>query len=608
MRRRKAITVSAAIALALLFVSACATAPEASEPLPTRQEVVERTIRERIEEGQSARAIQRLGGLDDGALPADRFGELWSEAATGVEREFERHVSNGEWERAVAAYRSLRTLVEYDRQSDDAGAFDEREASEWDLNELYIAWADSYREEGNEVAALNLFLKAPRFAESPEEDLVEYGRLGVEQNHRFAVEAVIEALEERDVEIPESLSEYATSRTDISDMLVGTATVEVDRGIRIRDGIGERDKVMGSGFFIDKRGYLVTNYHVVRSEVDPKHDGYSRLYIRLSENPNQRIPARVVGYDRVLDVALVKAEVDPQYVFSLTDVRELRPGSTVYAMGSPGGLSSSISSGIISATGRRYLQLGEAMQIDAGLNPGNSGGPVVNESGQLVGVAFAGIPQFENVNFAVPSLWIQHVVPQLYRGNEVRHSWMGASVHERRGSLQVKYVLPNSPAHEAGLKVGDSITAIDGTEVGTLADAQELMLERQRGSLIRVDWTRDGSERSGLLALAERPHNPVLEAVENDVETAVLAPLFGMTVREISRGIFRRNYMIERVFSGGIADETGLSPQDPFTLQDLIIDEDRGLAILRISIRQRKAGFITRGVQLASLLEIDNFI
>ena len=596
------------IALAPLLIAACATAPDYAEPLPTRQEVVERTIQERIERGESSRAIQRLKGLDENTLPGDRFAALWSEAVAGIEREFEQHVSDGDWEQAVAAYRSLRTLAEHSSQSDDARAFEEREASDWDLNELYIAWADSYREEDNEVAALNLFLKAPRFAESPEEDLIEYGRLAVEQNHRFAVESVISALDDRDLEIPESLTDYVTSRTEISDMLVGTATVEVDRGIRIRDGVGQRDQVMGSGFFIDKRGYLVTNYHVIRSEVDPKHDGYSRLYIRLSENPSQRIPARVVGYDRILDVALVKAEVDPQYVFSLTDVRELRPGATVYAMGSPGGLSSSISSGIISATGRRYLQLGEAMQIDAGLNPGNSGGPVVNESGQLVGVAFAGIPQFENVNFAVPSLWIQHIVPRLYQGNEVRHSWMGASVHERRGSLEVKYVLPNSPAHEAGLKVGDSITAIDGTEVGTLAEAQELMLERQRGSLIRVDWTRDGSERNGLLALAERPHNPVLEAVDKDVETAVLAPLFGMTVRELSRGIFRTNYTIERVFSGGIADETGLSPQDPFALQDLIIDEDRGVAILRISIRQRKAGFMTRGIQLASLLEIDNFI
>ena len=596
------------IALAPLLIAACATAPDYAEPLPTRQEVVERTIQERIERGESSRAIQRLKGLDENTLPGDRFEVLWSEAVAGIEREFEQHVSDGDWEQAVAAYRSLRTLAEHSSQSDDARAFEEREASDWDLNELYIAWADSYREEDNEVAALNLFLKAPRFAESPEEDLIEYGRLAVEQNHRFAVESVISALDDRDLEIPESLTDYVTSRTEISDMLVGTATVEVDRGIRIRDGVGQRDQVMGSGFFIDKRGYLVTNYHVIRSEVDPKHDGYSRLYIRLSENPSQRIPARVVGYDRILDVALVKAEVDPQYVFSLTDVRELRPGATVYAMGSPGGLSSSISSGIISATGRRYLQLGEAMQIDAGLNPGNSGGPVVNESGQLVGVAFAGIPQFENVNFAVPSLWIQHIVPRLYQGNEVRHSWMGASVHERRGSLEVKYILPNSPAHEAGLKVGDSITAIDGAEVGTLAEAQELMLERQRGSLIRVDWTRDGSERNGLLALAERPHNPVLEAVDKDVETAVLAPLFGMTVRELSRGIFRTNYTIERVFSGGIADETGLSPQDPFALQDLIIDEDRGVAILRISVRQRKAGFMTRGIQLASLLEIDNFI
>lgn len=585
------------ILLLSILLIGCASTPRSDHELPTREDVVERNIRRRIEEGESALAIQRLSGLREDILDEALFESLWSDAIDGLEQEFSSHIAAGEWAEALARYRSLSTV-----------GVRGQEHEEWDLNALYVSWADAFRERGDEVAALNLFLKAPRFSDSPEEVLIEYGRLASEQNHRFAVKEIREALLSAGYDVPPSLDDYLGSVTDISDMLVGTATVEVDRGIRIQGGIGRRDQVMGSGFFIDKRGYLITNYHVIESEVDPRHDGYSRLYIRLSENPGQRIPAKVVGYDRILDVALIKVEVEPSYVFSLTDIRELRPGATVYAMGSPGGLSSSISSGIISATGRRYLQLGEAMQIDAALNPGNSGGPIVNESGELVGVAFAGLPQFENVNFAVPSLWIQYVVPRLYEGDQVEHSWFGMSVHERRGTLEVTYVMPGSPAHEAGIEVGDRIGSIDGESVATLASAQELIVSRQKGSLLRVSYERNGQRRQSLLTLVRRPDRPVLSALERDSQTAVIPPLFGMTVSELSSGLFRRNYVVDRVFSGGVADETGLSSQDPFTLQDMVIDEDRGIAILRISIRQRRAGFITQGIQLAALLDTDNFI
>lgn len=595
-------------------MSGCATSPSSDAALSNREDVVERDIRSRIDDNNASGALQRLSGLGPDVLPEETFEGLWRDAREGLQSEFDDFLDERDWESAVARYRSLRTLSRVDSRSGDEAALEESAAEEWDLNRLYIAWADQYREDDNFAAALNLFIKAPRFRESPIEDLEAYGELAVEQNHRFAVSEITRVLEEREADVPSDFRDYLDSSTQVSDMLSGTATVEVDRGIRIRGGVGRRERTLGSAFFIDRKGHMLTNYHVVRPMVDPEHDGYARLFIRTSQNPGRRVPARVVGHDEALDMALIKAEVDPAYVFSVTDIRRISPGSTVYAMGtpaageSPGELSSSITSGIISGTGRRFLQIGEAIQVDAALNPGNSGGPLVNESGELVGVAFAGIPQFENVNFAVPSLWIQHIVPRLFDGDKVAHPWLGASVNERGGELEITYVLPGSPAHETGLEVGDEIESIDGVEVNSLAEAQELLLSLQRDSLLEVEWERDGEGRSGLVSVDRRPDSPILEAVERDVETAVIAPLFGMTVNELSRGVFGRDYVVDRVFSGGIADETGLSPQDPFRLHDLVIDEDEGIAVLEISVRQRRAGFITQGIQLANYLQSSDFI
>jgi len=118
----------------------------------------------------------------------------------------------------------------------------------------------------------------------------------------------------------------------------GTVTVLVDKGIKVEKGMGFADAVLGSGFFISKDGYIVTNNHVISDCVDPKYEGFSRLYIKLAEDPDTRIPAKVVGYDSVLDLALLKAEVDAPYYFELGSSSGLEAGDKVYAIGSPKGV------------------------------------------------------------------------------------------------------------------------------------------------------------------------------------------------------------------------------------------------------------------------------
>ncbi len=119
--------------------------------------------------------------------------------------------------------------------------------------------------------------------------------------------------------VPEARASFAT-------MLKGTATIWVNRGVKIEKGVGYPDRVIGSGFFIDPRGYLLTNHHVIASEVDPAYEGFSRLFLRLSDDPTARIPAKVVGWDPVLDLALVKVEIVPGYVFSGSSSVAVEPG------------------------------------------------------------------------------------------------------------------------------------------------------------------------------------------------------------------------------------------------------------------------------------------
>ena len=127
-----------------------------------------------------------------------------------------------------------------------------------------------------------------------------------------------------------------------ADWLKGTATVVVNRGLKVENGSSQPDIVIGSGFFISRDGYLLTNHHVIESEVEPGPSVSSRLSIRLPGSKGERLPAKVVGWDRNLDLALLKAEYKPDYVFSLSNAPDPIPGQRLQALGSPGGLEATL--------------------------------------------------------------------------------------------------------------------------------------------------------------------------------------------------------------------------------------------------------------------------
>ncbi len=187
-------------------------------------------------------------------------------------------------------------------------------------------------------------------------------------------------------------------------------TVYVDRGFKIQSGYSVPDRVLGTAFQISKGLYL-TNYHVVESEVDPSYKGYSRISIRPSENPQIKVPAKVIGWDEEMDLALIKSEeVAPGTIF-LPATTKFQAGDRVFAVGSPVGLENSVTAGVVSSLSRKIISYGEAAQIDVPVNEGNSGSPLFSAGGVLVGMVFAGLPSLQNINYALPVQWLVASLP-----------------------------------------------------------------------------------------------------------------------------------------------------------------------------------------------------
>lgn len=414
-------------------------------------------------------------------------------------------------------------------------------------------------------------------------------------------------------QVPAQSAESGGARLDpavVAAIEPAVITVRVDRGIKIEQGLGSPDRVLGSGFFIDPNGYLITNYHVIQSEVDPSYEGYSRVTVKPAGDPDTRYPAKVVGWDPLLDLALLKAEMTPPRVFVLAPSPAPPQGAAIYALGSPLGLESTITAGIVSATGRKVLQWGDVIQIDAPLNPGNSGGPLLDAAGNVRGVVFASISGYQGLNFAITATWLLDALPSLYRGGEVAHPWLGYILDDapKGGTgLSLRY---RSPAVPPSVHEGETILAANGHSLERVADLQALLLNLKPGELVSLR-VRDqaGRERTVLRALGSRPEHPLDEAIAKDTRDRIFPALLGMDVARIPGGIFgEESYSITKVRAGSIADEAGLSEGDPFTLYGLALHEHDRAAILQIHVKKRKAGFLESIIQIPVPLDIPDFV
>jgi S1-C subfamily serine protease len=486
-----------------------------------------------------------------------------------------------------------------------------------------LAEAKKLLETGNTLAGFLAAVRSHNMRPLNLEDALFFLRAAVEARQRRTAAFFLAAVEQADraaeetpesgpvpAAVPEELRSYAGGRDSPQDMIKGVATVLIDRGIRLERGRGVPDRVLGSAFFIDASGLLITNYHVIASEVDPTYEGYSQMTIRMGDSTSPRIPARVIGWDSALDLALIKAEISPEYVFSVVDRVVPQVGDPVLAIGSPGGLEKTVTMGIVSALSRRFLQIGDVIQIDATVNPGNSGGPVVDGSGRLVGIVFAGIEQYPGLNFAVPAERLAAALPAMLKGGKAERSWLGLSIAETGGGAEIVYAAPLTPASDQMIPEGAYIHSVNGERIsapqGLLIPAlQDALFQIRPGELVALEISpeKDAPPVRYVLLTAPRPELPLAEAVRLDSRERIVAPLFGLVLAPTVGKSFSPSYLVKKVVRGSVADEAGLSESDPVSIRGFRVQEKDGYVVMDLNVKKRQAGYMETTMQLPALLD-----
>jgi len=280
-------------------------------------------------------------------------------------------------------------------------------------------------------------------------------------------------------------------------------------------GPGRREEFhqpgLGSGVIIDKRGYVLTNLHVVR--------GADGVTVRLASKEEFR--GRVVGADAKTDLAVVRFEPTvPLTVASLGDSDTLRVGEWAIAIGNPFGLDQTVTVGVVSATGRSDVGIAtyeNFIQTDASINPGNSGGPLVNLKGEVIGINTAIVATGQGIGFAIPANMVRRITSQLIDRGRVTRGWIGVAMQPLTPELAqalglpdthgavVARVYPGSPAAAAGLQQNDVIVTFESTPVDDYHHLQRLSADAEVGTAVAVGVVRSRERRTVQLTIAEAP-------------------------------------------------------------------------------------------------------
>jgi putative serine protease PepD len=272
------------------------------------------------------------------------------------------------------------------------------------------------------------------------------------------------------------------------------------------NGGSQESQAEGSGFVIDTDGHIATNQHVV--------DGATSIKVTFADG--KTASAKVVGTDRSTDVAVIQVDASKSELHPLTfaDSGDVQVGDGVVAIGSPFGLEGTVTTGIVSALDRTIqapnnFTISGAIQTDAAINHGNSGGPLLDSDGHVIGIN----AQIESdsggndgVGFAIPSTIVQRVAQQLISSGKVAHAYLGVQLSDGNGGAQVGQVVSTGPAADAGVRTGDVVTAMDGKAI-TGADALVTAVDGKKpGDTVTLKVRRGGSTSEIQVKLGTRPN------------------------------------------------------------------------------------------------------
>ena len=331
-----------------------------------------------------------------------------------------------------------------------------------------------------------------------------------------------------------------------------------------------RQQSLGSGFVIDKDGFILTNNHVVE-ETD-------EIKVRLADE--SEFNAKIVGRDPKTDLALIHIDsVQPLKPLTLGDSDNLEVGDWVVAIGNPFGLETTVTAGIVSA---KYRQIGAGsydnfIQTDASINPGNSGGPLLNTAGEVIGINSAILSRSGGsvgIGFAIPINMAKDLLPQLKKGKVIR-GWLGVMIQKITADLKDKLdlrdekgalvadVTAGGPADEAGIERGDVIVSFDGNEIREMHDLPYIVASTPVGKKVMVEVIRKGREKRFQVKTGE------LEDEKEALLVSKATPDIGMVVEEMTPEIARNfglsetiGLIVVQVEKNSPAGEAGMRPGD----------------------------------------------
>ncbi len=344
-----------------------------------------------------------------------------------------------------------------------------------------------------------------------------------------------------------------------------------------------RERSIGSGIIVDAKGYIITNRHVVEKA--------DRIQVRLQDDPpGVQHDAKVIGTDDETDLAVIKVDVNRALpAAKLGNSDGMQVGDWVLAIGSPFDLSETVTAGIVSAKGRDIVPLKQFqtfIQTDAAINPGNSGGPLVNMNGEVIGINTAILSDtnaYAGVGFALPSKTVVEVYNQL-TGPEhrVARGSIGimfdavenpaiTRVYGTGTGVTISSVVAGSPADQAGLKVGDTITTVDHKKVSKGSELVDDIASRKPGSKVDLGFVRNGKPENATVIVADRAKlfaARLGEDQENDEANAPKPSKMGVTVRKLTPemadrlDIAAKGVIVEDVKPGSFAEDIALNRGD----------------------------------------------